>query len=128
MIAGERDRVFLVSKVWPSHVQGTLSILTVTFSSLDPSGGTHLLILLRAAVIARGRRQLQYGRALTGDQSRDHHDLAAREFECVVMQVRVVHVDLPELGNFVVHARSAEQAESALVLDIFFKSQFRARK
>jgi hypothetical protein len=38
-----------------------------------------------------------------------------------VMQVRVVHVDLPESGNFVLHARSAEQAETALVLDIFFK-------
>ena len=97
-------------------------------SGLDPSGRTRLRTLLRAAVIARGRRQLQYGRALTGDQPRDHHDLAAREFECVVMQVRVVHVDLPESGNFVVHARPAEQAESALVLDIFFKSQFRARK
>jgi hypothetical protein len=36
-------------------------------SGLDPSGGTHLLTLLRAAVIARGRRQLQYGGALTGD-------------------------------------------------------------
>ena len=44
-------------------------------SGLDPSGGTHLYALLSAAVIARGRRQLQYGRALTGDQPRDHHDL-----------------------------------------------------
>jgi hypothetical protein len=64
---------------------------------------------------------LQYGRALTGDQPRDHHDLAVREFECIVVDVRVVHVDLPESGNLVVHARSAEQGESALVLDIFFK-------
>ena len=37
-----------------------------------------------------------------------------------MVDVRIVHVDLPESGNFVVHARSAEQAESALVLDIFF--------
>jgi hypothetical protein len=71
---------------------------------------------------------LQYGRALTGNQPRDHHDLAVREFECIVVDVRVVHVDLPESGNLVVHARSTEQAECALVLDIFFKSQFRARK
>ena len=78
--------------------------------------------------MARGCRQLQYCRALTGDQPRDLHDLAAREFECVVVDVRIVHVDLPKSGNLVIHARSAEQAESALVLNIFFKSQFRARK
>jgi hypothetical protein len=97
-------------------------------SGLDPSSGTHLRTLLRAALIARGRRQLQYGRALTGDQPRDHHDLSIREFEGVVMQVPVAHVDLPESGNLMIHARSAEQAESALVLDVFVKSQFRARK
>jgi hypothetical protein len=54
--------------------------------------------------------------------------LAAREFERVVVDVRIVHVDLPESGNLVIHARSAERAESALILDVFIKSQFRARK
>ena len=44
------------------------------------------------------------------------------------MTRRALWIDLPESGNLVIHVRSAEQAESALVLDIFFKSQFRARK
>ena len=97
-------------------------------SGLDPSGRTHLRILLRAVVIARGRRQLQDRRALTGDQPRDHHDLAAREFERVVVDVLIMHVDLPESGNLVTHARPTERAESALVMGVFIKSQFRARK
>jgi len=71
---------------------------------------------------------LQYGRVLTGDQPRDQHDLSVREFERVVVDVRIVHVDLPESGNLVIHARSAERPESALVLDVFVESQFRTRK
>jgi hypothetical protein len=94
-------------------------------SGIDPSGRTHLRILLRAVVIARGRRQLQDRRALTGDQPRDHDDLAVREFERVVVDVLIMHVDLPESVS---HARPAERAESALVLDGFVKSPFRAWK
>jgi hypothetical protein len=68
--------------------------------------------LPRAAVIARVCRQLQYGGALTGDQPRNHHDLSIREFERVVVDVRIVHVDLPESGNLVIHARSAERLKA----------------
>ena len=42
--------------------------------------------------------------------------------------MRIVHVDLPEPSNFVIHTRSAKQAESVLVLDVVFERHFRARK
>ena len=38
---------------------------TMGASAINSFGGTHLRTLLRAAVIARGRRQLQYDGALT---------------------------------------------------------------
>ena len=55
-----------------------------------------------------GRRQLQHAGTLSRHQPRDHHDLAARKFEGVVMNVRVVHVDLTETSDFVFDPRSAE--------------------
>jgi hypothetical protein len=36
---------------------------------------------------------------------RDHDNLAAREFKRIMMDVRIVQIDLPEPRNFVVHAR-----------------------
>jgi len=40
----------------------------------------------------------------------DHHDLAAREFERVVVDVRIVHINLPEPCDLVIHARFPEKA------------------
>ena len=45
-----------------------------------------------------------------------------------MVDVWIVHVYLPEPCDLVINARSAEQAESALVLDVFVKSQFGALK
>jgi len=74
------------------------------------------------------RRQLQHGRDLSGDQSCDHHDLAAREFERVVVDVRIVHIYLPEPCDLVIHARFPEKAARAIVLDVVLERQFRAGK
>ena len=73
---------------------------------------------LGAALLLAGDRQLQHGGALARHQPGHHHDLATREFERVVMHMRVIHVDLAESGNFVLDASLAEQAEGAVVLDI----------
>jgi hypothetical protein len=119
-----------------SALARTLSLRTasahfISVPNSPVSSGSRIATLRTSTcpvVIARGRRQLQYDGALTGDWPRDLHGLAAREFERVVVDVRIVHVDLPESGNLEIHARSAERAESALVLDVRVKSQFRARK
>jgi hypothetical protein len=62
-------------------------------------------VLLHPLIILRGCRQLQHGGGLTGDKPRDQHHLATWEFERVVMDVRIVHIELPEPSNLVLHAR-----------------------
>ena len=44
-------------------------------------------------------------RLLTGDQVRNHDNLAARKFKRIMMDVRIVWIDLPKSRNFIVHAR-----------------------
>ena len=66
----------------------------------------------------RGRRHLQHGRALARRQPRHQDNLAAGKFERVVVDVRIVHVDLAEAGHFVLNARLAEQTEGAVVFNV----------
>jgi hypothetical protein len=84
-------------------------------------------LFLRALVTVCGRWQLQHGRGLTRDKPRDHHHLATREFERVVMNVRIVHLNLPEPGHLVLHPRP-EQSESAVILDLLLEREFGAGK
>jgi hypothetical protein len=77
-------------------------------------------------VIAGRRRQLQHRGALAGRQPRHHDDLAAWEFERVMMDVGVIHVDLPESGNFVLDPSLAEQAEGAIVLNLLVEGDLGA--
>lgn len=56
-------------------------------------------MLLGLAKILRRSWQLQNSCGLTDNEPRDHHDLAVREFERIVMHVRNIGVDLPEPGN-----------------------------
>ena len=44
-------------------------------------------------------RQLQHGGDLTGDQSSQLDDRTIREFDGIVMRVRIVEFDLPEAGE-----------------------------
>ena len=71
---------------------------------------------------------MQHGGGLTGDKPRDHHDVAAREFERVMMDVRIVHIELPEPGNLVLHARLPEQTESTVIFDLLLEGEFGAGK
>ena len=74
----------------------------------------------------RACRQLQHGGGLTGDKPRDQHHLATRKFERVMMDVRIVHIELPEPGNLVLHARLPEQTESAVIFDLLLEGEFGA--
>ncbi len=56
------------------------------------------------------------------------HDLATREFERVMVDVRIVRIYLPEPCDLVIHARFPEKAARAIVLDVVFERQFRAGK
>src|SRR5215469_13916886 len=69
------------------------------------------LLLLAAAIMRRGR-QLQHHCGLAGNQPRHHHDLAAGKFQRVVMDMRVVHINLAESGHAVLDPGFTEHAES----------------
>src|ERR1700722_1341267 len=72
------------------------------------------------------RRQLEHRRGLAWNKPRYHHDLATGKFERVVMNVRVVRVDLTEAGNPLIDAGPAEHRESAVISDIVVERDFGA--
>jgi hypothetical protein len=59
------------------------------------------------------RRELENGRALTGSQISHHHDLAIGEFQCVVMDIRPIHVDLAEPRHSPVRLSADEQVDQS---------------
>src|SRR5262249_15857658 len=92
------------------------------------SGQPIVVVLLRASGLLRGR-QLQHGHVLPFDQPRDENDLAARQLERVVMDVRLVHVDLPEAchsyAGSCLAAPSSKEAAAALELDVVVERNLR---
>src|ERR1700722_1565320 len=92
--------------------------------------GPYLPRRFRNQMIVRmaGGRHLQHGGALTGCQPRQQDDLSAGKLECVVMHVRVFHIDLAEAGDLLPNASLAEQTERAVVGNIVFKCQLGAGK
>ena len=85
-------------------------------------------LLLLAAALMRGGRQLQHCCGLAGNQPRHHYDLAAGKFQRVMMDVRVVHIDLAESGHAMLNLGFAKHAEGAVELDLFVESELRARE
>ena len=75
--------------------------------------GLRSLLLLAAAVILRRSRQLQHRCGLAGNQPRHHHDLAIGEFQCVVMDIRPIHVDLAEPRHSPVRLSADEQVDQS---------------
>src|SRR6516164_6083022 len=75
-------------------------------------------------------RQLQHHRALAFAQAREQHDLPVREFQRIVMDHSVLHVDLPEarepLSDFLVG--EDPDAKHRLALDILVERNLRARQ
>ena len=66
---------------------------------------------------------MQHDRLLTGDQVRNHDNLAARKFKRIMMGVRIVWLDLPKSRNFVVHARFSGVTQGVVILDVVLERQ-----
>jgi hypothetical protein len=52
--------------------------------------------------------------------------LSIWEFQRVVLNVPIVHIDLPEAGNLVIHMGLAKKTEGAVVPDFVIERQFRS--
>ena len=76
----------------------------------------------------RRSRQLQHRCGLTGNQPRHHHNLSAGKFQRVMMDVRVIHIDLAESGDAMLDPRFAEHAEGAVKLDVVVEGELGARE
>src|SRR5262245_41078646 len=74
---------------------------------------------------AVGGGKLQHGCKLALAQTGQGYDLPAREFERIVMSVRLIHIDLPEPGyrGFdLAEAQAREEAAERMVdLDLIFE-------
>ena len=77
-------------------------------------------------VVMCRNRQLQNRSGLASDQLLDLQNLPIWEFQRVVLNMRVVHVDLPEACDLVIHTRLAKKAEGPIVPDILVKGQLRS--
>jgi hypothetical protein len=79
---------------------------------------------------ADGSGQLQHRGTLAHTQAREQHHLPVRELKSIVMDHRVIHVDLPEtrepLFNFLV--RENADAERRLALDVLVERNLGARQ
>src|SRR4051794_11306958 len=71
-------------------------------------------------------RQLQDGGDLAIDQLRDLQKLAIGKFQRIVLNVRIVHIDLPKTCDLVIHTSLAKKAEGTLVPDIIVEGHFRS--
>src|SRR5262249_19159050 len=72
-------------------------------------------------------RQLQYRSGLASRQLRELENLPIWEFQRIVLNVRIVDIDLPKAGDLVIHTRLAKKAEGAVVPDlVVVEGQFRS--
>src|SRR5215469_2931889 len=69
-------------------------------------------------------RQLQHRGGLASNQLRELKNLAIGEFQRIVLNVRIVHIDLPKACDLVIHTRLAKKAEGAVVPDLVGEGQF----
>src|SRR5690348_5566130 len=70
-------------------------------------------------------RQLQHRSRLACDQLRELENLSIREFQRVVLNVWVIHIDLPKSCDLVVHTSIAKETKRAVVPDFVVKGQLR---
>jgi hypothetical protein len=83
---------------------------------------------MRALRAACRRRQLQDRRALTLAQASQQHDLPAGELQRIVMNMRLIHIDLPEAGDLLLDPSNREETEGRLAFDIPLKCKLSAGK
>src|SRR5579864_4297299 len=78
-------------------------------------------------LVVLGRNgQLQHRCGLASDQLLDFQNLPIWEFQRVVLNVRIVHIDLPKACDLVIHTGLAKKPEGAIVLDVVVEGQFRS--
>src|SRR5215469_1248566 len=69
-------------------------------------------------------RQLQHRGGLASNQLRELKNLAIGEFQRIVLNVRIVHIDLPKACDFVIHTRLEKRAEGAVVPALVVEGHF----
>src|SRR5262249_58066143 len=65
---------------------------------------------------------------LAGNQPRHNNNLPAGKFQRVMMDMRVIHVDLAESSHAVLDPCFAKHAEGAVKLDLVVESELSARE
>lgn len=87
------------------------------------------LLLGRLGVILWRRRKLQNRSHLAFDEVIEHDDGAVWQFQCIVVPVRDVRVDLAEASDLVLVGRlhNAPEAGERLGLDVVGERDFRSR-
>src|SRR5712691_763605 len=94
------------------------------------SEGERLADLLRGFrcfFVWHAGRQLQHGRVLAFDHAGQQHDLAAGEFERVVMRVRPLAIDLPEARRLLADFAVGQEAVGGLAHRVLFEGKLGAR-
>lgn len=89
-------------------------------------------VFMLMLIVRHCDRQLQHRGSLARYQPVDLQNLSIWEFQRIVLNVRIVHIDLPEASDPVIHtalakARAQEaKTEGAVVLDVIVKREFRS--
>jgi hypothetical protein len=78
-------------------------------------------------MLHRGR-QLQHRGGLASDQPSDLNNPAVRKFKRIVMDMRIVHINLAKPRDPVIDMCLSEKAQGAPVLDVSLKRKLRAGK
>src|SRR5262249_46653361 len=71
-------------------------------------------------------RHMQHRSGLAVHQLGRLQNVSIGEFQRVVLNVPIVHIDLPEAGNLVIHMGLAKKTEGAVVPDFVIERQFRS--
>src|SRR5262252_6827545 len=69
-------------------------------------------------------RQLQHRGGLAGGQLIDLQNLPIWKFQRIVLNVRIVQIDLPKACDLVIHTGLAKKAEGAFISDIVVEGEF----
>jgi hypothetical protein len=78
-------------------------------------------------MLYRGR-QLQHRGGLACDQPSDLHNPAVRKFKRIVMDMRIVHINLAKPRDPVIDMCLSEKAQGAVVSDVILKRKLCAGK
>jgi hypothetical protein len=77
--------------------------------------------------------QLQHRSGLATDELRNLQNLPVREFQRIMLDVRIIYINLPEARDLVINTSlarklNAKKTAGAVVLNVFVKGEFRSRQ